>query len=305
MTGIIFSFLLATLASSLPGLPLTIEPMYLSSSQPRAERALRDKTGQPPRKTDVLSLGPRLSAKSALVVDKDSGAVLFESNSFVARPLASLTKLMTALVFLESNPNLDSVVAMTEDDDREGGATFIRPGESATLADYLATSLIGSANNATMVLARSQTATTTEFIAKMNTAACALGLDKTSFVEPTGLDSANIGSTRDAAKLLDAVYKNEKIRSLSSRANAIITVGPKGEEREVKNTDQLLNSIIQVTLGKTGYLDEALYNLAVVAKLKNGQEVYIIVLGSDSSDERFQDAKNLAVWAQSTYSWDK
>lgn len=303
MTGIIFSFLLFTLASGLPFLPISSEPMYLSSSQPRAERALKDKTGQPPRKTDVLSLGPRISAKSALVVDSTSGAVLFESNSSVVRPLASLTKLMTALVFLESNPDLSSNVVMTEDDDHEGGSTFIRPGESATLADYLDASLIGSANNATMVLSRSNTATTTEFIVKMNARASELGMEKTSFVEPTGLDPANVGSTRDMVKLLDAVSKNEKIRSLTIRANAIITVGPKGEEREVKNTDQLLNSIIQVTLGKTGYLDEALYNLAATVRLKNNHEVHLIVLGANSSDERFQDAKNLAVWAQSTYEW--
>lgn len=303
MSGIIFSFLLFALAAGLPFLPITTEPVYLSSSQPRAERALKEKTGQPPRKTDVLSLGPRISAKSALVVDASSGAVLFEANTAVPRPLASLTKLMTTLVFLESNPNLASIITMTEADDREGGSTFIRPGESATLADYLAVSLIGSANNATMVLTRSNTATTTEFIAKMNAKARELGMVKTSFVEPTGLDPANAGTARDLVKLLDAVSKNEKIRSLTVSAKTKITVGPKAEEREIKNTDQLLNSIIQVTLGKTGYLDEALYNMAAAAKLKNGQEVYLIVLGANSSDERFQDAKNLAIWTQGTYDW--
>lgn len=303
MSGIIFSFLLFTLAAGLPFLPIAAEPVYLSSGQPRAERALKDKTSPPPVKTDVLSLGPRLSAKSAVVVDAASGAVLFENNSSAPRPLASLTKLMTALVFLESNPDLTKNVTMTEADDREGGSTFIRSGESATLADYLAASLIGSANNATMVLARSNIATTTEFIVKMNAKARELGMDKTSFTDPTGLDPANAGTARDLAKLLDAVSKNERIRSLTTSNKATITVGPKGEEREVKNTDQLLNSIIQVTLGKTGYLDEALFNMAATSRLKSGQEVYLIVLGANSSDERFQDAKNLAVWTQSTYEW--
>jgi len=303
MSGIIFSFLLFALSSGLPFLPITTEPVYLSSSSPRAERALKDKTGQPPQKTDVLSLGPRLSAKSAIVVDAASGAVLFENNSSAPRPLASLSKLMTALVFLESKPDLSSNVTMAKDDDCEGGSTFIRPGESAALSGYLAASLIGSANNATMVLARSNVATTTEFIVKMNNKARELGMDKTSFADPTGLDPANAGTARDLVKLLDVVYKNEKIRNLTVSSQATITVGPANEEREIKNTDQLLNSIVQITLGKTGYLDEALYNLAAVARLKNGQEVYLVVLGADSSDERFQDAKNLAVWTQGTYEW--
>lgn len=303
MTGVIFSFLLIALSAGLPFLPVITEPVYLSSSQPRAERVLQEKSSPPPRKTDVLSLGPRISAKSALVVDAASGAVLFENNAFVARPLASLTKLMTALVFLESNPNLASIITMTEADDREGGSTFIRPGESATLADYLATSLIGSANNATMVLARSNVATTTEFIVKMNSRARELGMVKTSFIEPTGLSPANVGTARDLVKLLDAVYKNEKIRNLTVYSKTTIAVGPKGEVREIKNTDQLLGSIAQITLGKTGYLEEALYNLAAAVKLKNNKEVYIIVLGSNSSEERFQDAKNLAVWTQGTYEW--
>lgn len=303
MTSFILSFLLLALAGRLPSLPIIAEPVYLSARAPRAERLFKDRTASPPRKADVLSLGPRISAKSALVVDSSSGAVLFESNSSTDRPLASLTKLMAALVFLDQNPDLASTVAMVQDDDREGGSTFIRPGESASLNDYLAACLIGSANNATMVLARSVTATTTEFIAKMNDKARALGLERTNFIEPTGLDPANVGTARDLVKLLDAVSKNEKIKGLTSSARTKITVGPKSEERSVVNTNELLRSIVEVRLGKTGYLDEALYNLAARVRLKGGPEIYIAVLGANSSGERFQDAKNLAIWAQGTYDW--
>lgn len=283
---------------------LGMDSPYLSNSIIRSDRLLLDREKIAlPEKTDQLSLGPRLSAQSALVVDRSSGAILFDKESGSIRPIASISKLMTALVFLDKNPDLSSRVEMTQEDNREGGATFIRPTESASLLDYLRASLLGSANNATIVLSRQASSNPEEFVSLMNKKAKELGMAQTKFVEPTGLDVGNVGSAQDIILLLEAAYKNDLIKEITRSARAEITVYPFGRIREVKNTDQLIGSFLKILLSKTGYLDESLYNLGAVVSLDNGKEVDVVVLGSESNEARFQDVKNLSVWTQTTYKW--
>lgn len=301
MAGLFFILLLAVVNLGVPDWPVLEQPLYLSAHGPMATRLVASEKLAPIKK-DALSLGPRLSAQSAIVVDADSGAILFDKNSTAIRPLASLSKLMAALVFLEAKPNLSQVVAMASDDDREGGRAYIKPNESATLENYLKASLLGSANNATIVLSRSAGVTSDEFIKKMNQKAQALGMKATVFKDPTGLDTGNASSGRDIAKLLRAASTNETLRRLTATHKEVISLSD-GTTRPILNTDGLLGSIVNIVLGKTGYLDEALYNFSAVAKLKNSHEVYIVVLGAASSAERFQDAKNLAIWTQGTYEW--
>ena len=191
---------------------------------------------------------------------------------------------------------------MNPDDDRAGGQTFIRPGESAALAAYLRASLIGSANNATIVLSRSAGMSSGDFVKAMNERAAALGMHDTKFVDPTGLEAGNQSSARDWLRLLQAVSSNELIKRLTTTAADVITVEP-AASREIKNTDHLLDSIVRIELGKTGYIEEAGYNLAAIINLQSGREVYAVVLGAASSDQRFADMKNLAVWAADTYSF--
>lgn len=304
MTSLLATLLLMVLSWRQPAWPLFDHPVYVSAKEPRAELALSPvANAAPPKKKDRLSLGPRLSAQSALLVDKLSGAVLYDLNSRAVRPLASLTKLMTALIFLEAKPDLSQMVAMKPADDREGGQTFIRPGESADLESYLRASLIGSANNATMVLSRSTGQSSAEFVQAMNNKARALGMRETNFVDPTGLAVGNQSRARDLLWLLRAAGDEDLIKKLTTTSQDSLTVYPSAAQREIKNTDHLLGSIVRIVLGKTGYLDEAQYNLAAVIKLGNGREVYAVVLGAASSDERFQDMKNLAVWAAGTYEW--
>ena len=301
MAGLFFTLLRAAVNFTVPDWPVLEQPLYMSSHMPLASRIFNSDKDAPVKK-DILSLGPRLSAQSAIVVDADSGAVLFDKNSTAVRPLASLSKLMAALVFLEAKPNLSQVVAMAADDEREGGRAYIKPNESATLENYLKASLLGSANNATIVLSRSAGATSEEFIKKMNQKAQDLGMKDTIFFDPTGLATGNVSSSRDMAKLLRAASANAKLRQMTATRQAVISLSD-GTERPILNTDYLLGSIVNIVLGKTGYLDEALYNFAAIAKLRNNHEVYLVVLGAESSEARFQDAKNLAVWAQGTYEW--
>lgn len=302
----VLAFLLFILGHNAGVSVLPAENVYLSATSARADRLIAGREAiAPPQKIDILSLGPRLSAQSAIVIDRASGAVLFDKESRAVRPLASLTKLATALVFLDSNPDLSRRVVMTAEDDREGGQKFIQPNESASLGDYLKAALLGSANNATMVLSRTSGVAAEEFVNLMNKKAQTLGLRHAKFADPTGLSADNVASARDVALLLEAASQSDLIKKITSRPKDFIIVYPIREAREVKNTNYLVGSFVKIALSKTGYLDEALYNLAAVVRLKNGREVDIAVLGSESNEARFQDMKNLAVWAQETYRWPR
>lgn len=301
---VIFTVLMMILGHGSGVSVLPVQNGYLSATGIRSDRMFSGRPGaSAPQKIDILSLGPRLTALSALAVDRASGAILYDKESADVRPLASLAKLMTALVFLKSKPDLSRRVVMSESDDREGGQKFIRPAESASLGDYLKAALLGSANNATIVLSRSSGVSSAEFVELMNRKARALGMRDAKFVDPTGLSVDNIGSSRDIALLLEAAEQNNLIKNITSSRSGFIAVYPSGQVREVKSTNHLVGSFVKIALSKTGYLDEALYNLAAVVRLKNGQEVDIVVLGSESNEARFQDVKNLAVWAQEMYGW--
>ncbi|PIZ81460.1 MAG: hypothetical protein COY02_01925 [Parcubacteria group bacterium CG_4_10_14_0_2_um_filter_41_6] len=304
----IFSILLIIASIGIPSLPIVGHSAYLSGDSIRADRATisdaPENQSQAPVKKDVLSLGPQLSAQKAIIVDAKSGTVLFEKNTNQKHAMASIVKLMTALVFLDTNPNLEERFEMIEEDDREGDSEYIRPLESAKLRDFLMASLIGSANNATISLSRATGLPEQDFVDRMNEKARSIGMNNTEFKEPSGLNPENVSTAYDIAKLLSLAGKNETIREIAGMHRSMIQVYPSNIRRTVLTTNHLLGTIVFVSFGKTGYLDEAMYNLATSVSLLNGNEVYIVTLGSQTNEERVQDAKNLAVWAQRTYQWN-
>ena len=303
MTTII-TLLLIGAGIVLPTFPIADYSVYISDHDIRAERVVFEpEFVQPPIKQDIKSLGPQLSAQSALVVDASSGAVLFEKNGFKIHPMASIVKLMAAIIFIESNPDLNTRVKMEEEDNREGGDHYIKPGESASLLSYLRASLLGSANNATIVLSRSIDLSDKEFVDAMNRKAKDLGMSNTVFVESTGLNPKNISTSRDIVLLLKEVGKNDKIKEILGIHRSTIRVYPRGFIRQVITTNHLIGTIVPVEYGKTGYLDESLYNLAVSVSTLKGKELYVVVLGSETNEDRVQDAKNLAVWSERVYEW--
>ena len=207
--------------------------------------------------------------------------------------MASITKLAAALVVLDEAPNLETLFTMEASDDREGGEEFIRPGESAKLRDFLVASLLGSANNATITLSRS-----------VSQKAGSLGMAETTFTEPSGLAPENTSTAWDIAKLLAAAGESEVIKESIGTNRATITVHPTGVLRTVLTTNHLMGSIVLVAYGKTGHLEESGYNLAAAVQTKKGRPLYIVTLGSETNEDRIQDAKNLAVWAENTYAWE-
>lgn len=261
----------------------------------------------PQKKADSKSLGIETTARSALVFDRDAGEILFEKNSRDKISLASLTKLMTALVVLDENPDWDKTIKLVRADDRDGGIVYARSPEVVTVNDLFQMTLVGSVNNAAMALVRSTGITSEGFVAKMNAKAGELGLKNTIFADPTGLMPENQGTARDVAKLLAGAMEKEEIKKAVIQKKYVFN--PVGSEKTyyVKSTDELLWSFLNEAPyafvgGKTGYIEESGYNLAVEVE-RDGHRVVIVVLGSASAEDRFREIKGLADWTFENYQW--
>src|SRR5947199_184678 len=158
---------------------------------------------------------PRLHAKAALVVDATSNKILFQKNPEQLYPIASLTKLMTALVYFQTNPQFDSVVEIAPEDVRHSSRSHIRPREEITVRDLLHASLMASDNVATKALVRSCGLPREEFVRRMNALADSLSLTGTHFVEPTGLDEQNVATAQAIATLLRIAASNPVAGSIA------------------------------------------------------------------------------------------
>jgi len=257
----------------------------------------------PQKKSD--GLGVHTTAKAAIVADQQSGAVLFQKEPEQQLPIASITKLMTALVFLENNPGFDQIGQIgSGENDLEGARLFVKDNERIKLKDLFYVSLVGSANNATQALVHSTGLTGEEFVIKMNQKAQKLGMSHTFFAEPTGLTEQNVSTASDLVKLAKAAFNNSEIKEATTLEEySFITEGNK-EFHKVVSQDELLKSYLDLTGTKTGFTYEAGYCLIVQSKNESGHEVIAAVLGSESSDARFQEVKSLVSWAFENYQWE-
>ncbi len=249
---------------------------------------------------------PAVAAPAYLVYDQTSGTELASSRADLARPIASLTKLMTAVVTLDSGVGLDKLMTYGRADVTPYAYLRLRPGDRLSVKDLLYSLLVGSANNAAPALARSAGLTAAEFVARMNAKAKSWGMTGTTFVDTSGLSPANVSTARDMAILAShAFHDYPQIRAASlTRQYVFITRNTK-QTHVIKSTDKLLLSSggLTITGGKTGFLDEAKYTYVLRTKNAQGAQVITVVLGAPSSASRFQDAANLATWAWKTYRW--
>lgn len=255
----------------------------------------------PERIAGSLSLGPKLSADSAIVADKKTGQILLAKNIEQEHPIASLTKLMTTLVFLETNPDWESVIEYEPQDYAPGAQLPLRFGEQAKLVDIYRSMLVGSQNNATLMLVRSTGLDQAEFVQRMNQKASDLGLGQTHFTEPTGLSEKNVSSAKDYLKLIQAAFATQEVKAILTSDNHLFETVNTHRLIQVKNTDKLLDSYLQVQAGKTGFTYEAGH--CFVAEITNldGEEIYLVILGSSSRKDLWQETKILATWAFENY----
>ncbi len=241
----------------------------------------------------------KVTAQAAAVVDLSSGQYLYAYNIDQVRPIASLTKLMTALVFLDYNPGWDREVVMSKADE-VSRAKYVYRGEKLKVKDLFFISLIASDNNATAALARSTGLSRDEFIANMNNKAKELGMTATKFEDLTGLSERNVSTVRDLIKLGMVVWQNPDIIAAASQQRYLLSVG--GKQRTIISTNKLFNNFVQVKAAKTGYTEEAGY--CFFARIAGDQgDILSIALGSDSEESRFQDVKVLSWWALNNFIW--
>src|SRR3989339_1256196 len=269
---------------------------FLSSSLPESESK-----EVAPQKIHPLSVGVNIAAVSALVVDAGSGTVLFEKQADEPRSIGSMTKLMTALVFLQSKPDLQARASIQPEDVRVGGQQHVSVGDEVSVQDLILASLVSSDNSATMSLARLSGLSESDFIVRMNEVASELGMTRTTFTDPTGLSPENRSVTGDLVKMLRAALADGTIHSATEHVSASIQ-GVSKRIYPLENTDELMKTFLNeapyhMVGGKTGYLPEAGYCLGVQIQKEGSGDLFIIVLGSDSKEGRVQDVKKLAVWA--------
>lgn len=257
---------------------------------------------------------PTVSSLSYRVVDAATGTVLAEKNIATKRSIASVTKLMAAVVYLDAKMDMKTTFTYQASDgtgkDASGVAygfnnLTLRVGDVVQHRDLFYATLVGSANNGATALVRAAGLTRAEFVARMNAKAKAWGMTDTTFVEPSGLDPANISTAKDVAIMATKAFNGyEPIRYVTTKSSYTF-VASKSGRHTVKTTDTLLtrNNGLTVTGGKTGYIDEAQYTYAVRLKNAQGAQIVISLLGSPSSATRFSEAALLANWAWKNYRW--
>jgi len=247
-----------------------------------------------------------ITAKSAAVIDRESGALLFTYQPDEIIPIASLTKLMTALVLLDHNPGWDFIYEIKREDRREGGKIFLFLGEKVTVKDLFYLSLVASDNTAAIALVRSCRLSEEEFVKEMNEKALSFGLTKTKFSDPIGLNNNNVSTAGEVAQLVKAAFSSEDIRQATlTKEYEFKTLD--GKRKKVLTTDYLLDNFpengLKIIGGKTGYTDLAGYCFAGEFTDGSGREIATVILGGQSSSQRFEETKDLVEWVYKSYEW--
>jgi len=242
-------------------------------------------------------LVPDLRAAAAIIYDPETNEVLWEENSQSQRSIASLTKMMTAAVVLESDPDLTQAVTVIRPDVYRASTTKLRSGDRVTTDDLLHLLLIGSDNAAARALARVSPYGSQGFVRRMNEKAAELGLENTRYTEPSGLLSGNLSSAYDMARLIAMASSDERIGSIMRTPQYTIRTA-KRRLISVHTTNQLLGRPdVDVRAGKTGFITSSGYCLATLLRLpQGGQEVAVVVLGARSNAGRFVETRNLFTW---------
>lgn len=241
---------------------------------------------------------PMLASASVLVVDQSSGEVLLEKNARSVVPIASITKLMTAMVVLDSHPNLSEFVVVDENDidTLKGSRSRLPVGSVLSREDMLRVALMASENRAASSLARHYPGGLPAFVAAMNQKARSLGLTDTYFYDSTGLNSGNVSSARDLTKLVSAASRYPLIREFSTSSEYYVEV--RGQMRRFGNTNALVKSPEwQIGVSKTGFINESGRCLVMQAWLKN-KPMIIVLLDSFGKYTRTADAQRIKRWIE-------
>jgi len=246
------------------------------------------------RTSDPLSL----KSSVAFVLDQDTNEVLFAKNSQAVLPIASLTKLMTALIVVEAHQPLDEVLTITEADvdTEKNSSSRLAVGTRLTREEMLHLALMASENRAAHALGRHYPGGLQAFVAAMNRKAHEIGMSSTRYVEPTGLSSNNQSSAPDLAVLVKTAYNYPLLREFSTSQAHQVAVG--GRHLQFRNTNGLVrNQSWDIGLQKTGYIAEAGRCLVMQARLA-GRKLIMVFLDSSGKYSRLADAERVRHWLE-------
>lgn len=250
---------------------------------------------------DPLQDARHLAVQSgaALVIEQGGGDPLFQKNANLVVPIASITKVMTAMVVLDSAPNLQAPITVSDDDVDylRGSRSRLQVGSVVTRETALLLALMSSENRAANALARHYPGGMPAFLAAMNRKAQSLGMTNTRFEDPTGLTSNNVSTAYDLAKMVGAAHRYPLIREFSTTSDAKVEVS--GRELDYRNTNQLVKSSTwDIGLSKTGYIHEAGKCLVMQARVAD-KPVVIVLLDSSGKLTRVGDANRIKRWMES------
>lgn len=235
-----------------------------------------------------------VNASSALLWDTRAQVIRFEQNGFERHPIASITKLMMAMVALDFGLEWDKEVTIEPDEYVIGGRLALSTGEFVTVRDLMHASLMSSANNATLALVRTLGVPEEEFVRAMNRKVIELGLEQTEFADVTGLDPGNVSTAYEVARLAEVAWRDYPvIAEITSKTEYTFTVGGTGREHTIKNSNKLITEYgLSLTGSKTGYLYESNFCLVVQGAGTLGNRI-AVVLGSPSERDNLNDTKRL------------
>jgi D-alanyl-D-alanine endopeptidase (penicillin-binding protein 7) len=242
----------------------------------------------------------KLSSAKALVINQLTGDILYAKNTNVATPIASVTKLMTAMVMLDAHLAMDELINITDEDVDylKGTSSRLRVGSMLTRGELLQLALMASENRAASALGRVYPGGKPAFIQAMNQKAQFLGMNSTRFVDSTGLDSGNVSTAEDLVKMVNAAYRYQEIRQVSTLPSQEFTLYDRQNPLSFVNTNALVRSSNWVIgLSKTGFINEAGRCLVMQAEI-SGQPVIMVLLDSAGKMTRIGDANRVRKWVE-------
>jgi D-alanyl-D-alanine endopeptidase (penicillin-binding protein 7) len=243
---------------------------------------------------------PKLKSSSVLIIDQSDSTILYSRHADVAMPIASITKLMTALVVLDAKQPLNEPLQITDSERDLPKSAFSRLTVGTTLSrgDLMHLALMSSENRAAHALGNNYPGGMPAMVAAMNAKATALGMSHSHFVDPTGLSSENVASPADLSKLVIAASHNSTIREYSTDKSYAVKV--RRHMVEFRNTDNLVaNPTWKIVVQKTGYITEA-GKCLVMAAVIEGRSVIIVLLDSLGKYTRVADAKRIKTWMEAS-----
>lgn len=243
---------------------------------------------------------PILRSSMALVINQEDGSIIYAKHSTVKSPIASLTKLMTAMVALDANLPPDELLAVTQDDVDilKGSTSKLKVGATLSRKAMLHLALMASENRAASALARTYPGGVPAFIAAMNKKAYDLGMSQTHFRDSTGLNAGNLSTAEDLAKMVNASYEYPMIRQFSTSQSYEVVLDDYRRPIHFGNTNALVkNEAWDIGVSKTGYISEAGRCLVMQARIAQ-QPVIIVLLDSQGMRSRLGDANRLKQWME-------